>query len=408
MKKIWVFPWSYKESFLFALLLLILGFIIEIITQQRGVVLPGFPMNMYFGLAFIIYLAFLHIFYKSHPLVKWLSSIPAAISSISLVTFMAFLLGIITQDDPSQKGLLAAIGLTHAKTSWPMVLSQLYVLTSLGLVTLRRSVPLNKKNIGFLMNHLGLWLLIASASLGTGDLKRLKMNLPKGETIWYGFGPDQSPVELPFALRLNEFAIDEYLPKMAIYNAMTGDILKDGKNPLIMPIDTIDPSYVFGNWHVELIQFLESSQKTEEGFIASDVVGAPPSALVKASHLLSGQSQEGWISCGSFNTEGEYLWLSEMEVLLMTLPEARRYVSDLTVFTRNQDPYELSIEVNKAPKVEGWRLYQVSYDQSKGRWSEISILEAIRDPWLPVVYAGIFLLLAGALYLFWFGKDFKE
>lgn len=92
----------------------------------------------------------------------------------------------------------------------------------------------------------------------------------------------------------------------------------------------------------------------------------------------------------------------------MTVPEARRYLSTVTVYTRGNEPYMQEIEVNKAPKIEGWRLYQLSYDQAKGKWSDLSVLEVVRDPWLPVVYTGIFMLLAGALYIFWIGKDKKE
>jgi hypothetical protein len=35
-----------------------------------------------------------------------------------------------------------------------------------------------------------------------------------------------------------------------------------------------------------------------------------------------------------------------------------------------------------------------------GKWSEVSVFELVRDPWLPAVYTGIFLMLAGAACLF--------
>lgn len=409
MKKLWKQPWSYKESFMVALFILILGFITELLTSQKEVHLPGFPMNMYLGLSFIVFLSFLWTFYRDHETVRWLSSIPAAISSISLVTFMALLLGLTSQDDPTKGGIADALGLTHVKNSWPMVFSQLYVLISLGLVILRRATPLTKKNFGFFLNHFGLWLVIASASLGAGDLQRYRMNLIKGETIWYAFDDNRQPKELPFALRLDSFEIEEYPPKIAIYNATTGEILKDGKQPVITPLDPSSSPLYLMNWEIEIIEYLESSAKTEESnFVFSEGAGAPPAAFVRVKNLLSQESVEGWISCGSFTTEGEYLWLSPITVMIMTVPEARRYLSTVTVYTRGNEPYMQEIEVNKAPKIEGWRLYQLSYDQAKGKWSDLSVLEVVRDPWLPVVYTGIFMLLAGALYIFWIGKDKKE
>ena len=408
MKKLWTQPWAYKESFLIAFILLILGFLTEIITAHRGIQLPPFPYNLYIGLSFLVYLAFLYIFYRSHPIVKWLGSIPAAISSISLVTFMALMLGVFTQDDPSKEGFFASIGLTYVKNSWPMVFSQIYVLSSLGLVILRRLRPFTRKNFGFLLNHFGLWLVIAAASLGTADLERYRMQLPKGEIIWYGFDNEQRPVELPFALRLDDFTIEEYPPKMGLYDATTGEIIKDGKKPQMVTIDPDQSPFFLQNWEVSINDYLTSAEKTEDGFIYSEEVGSPPAAIISANNLLTKETVSGWISCGSFTTEGEYLWLSPTNVLVMTIPEASRYLSNVTVYTRGNDPFSAEIEVNKAPKVEGWRLYQLSYDQNKGKWSDVSVIEAVRDPWLPVVFAGIFLLLAGALYILWIGKDIKE
>ena len=35
-----------------------------------------------------------------------------------------------------------------------------------------------------------------------------------------------------------------------------------------------------------------------------------------------------------------------------------------------------------------------------GRWNETSTFELVKDPWLPAVYVGIYLLLAGAILTF--------
>ena len=35
-------------------------------------------------------------------------------------------------------------------------------------------------------------------------------------------------------------------------------------------------------------------------------------------------------------------------------------------------------------------------DEAMGKWSKTSILEAVRDPWLPLMYVGIFILLLGS------------
>ena len=45
-------------------------------------------------------------------------------------------------------------------------------------------------------------------------------------------------------------------------------------------------------------------------------------------------------------------------------------------------------------------IYQLSYDETKGKWSRMSVFELVRDPWLPIVYTGILMMIAGAIGLF--------
>ena len=76
------------------------------------------------------------------------------------------------------------------------------------------------------------------------------------------------------------------------------------------------------------------------------------------------------------------------------------YLSDVTVYTKSGIIVRDTIRVNKPLSVEGWKIYQYSYDETKGGMSDISIFELVRDPWLPYVYLGIFMMLAGAVWLF--------
>ena len=50
--------------------------------------------------------------------------------------------------------------------------------------------------------------------------------------------------------------------------------------------------------------------------------------------------------------------------------EPQRFVSAVTVYTQAGDVVEDTIEVNRPLKISGWNIYQLSYDETKGRWSE--------------------------------------
>ena len=86
----------------------------------------------------------------------------------------------------------------------------------------------------------------------------------------------------------------------------------------------------------------------------------------------------------------------------------RRFASEVTVAPR-EGGGEVSgtVEVNKPLRYRGWKIYQHDYDAEEGRYS---VLELVRDPWLWAVYAGIFMMLAGAICLMFFmaPKPVKE
>ena len=88
----------------------------------------------------------------------------------------------------------------------------------------------------------------------------------------------------------------------------------------------------------------------------------------------------------------------------MTQLRPKKYSSDIRIYHSMDDYEDFYIEVNKPVSIDGWKIYQTGYDERMGRWSETSIIELVRDPWLPVVYIGIFMILFGTLYLVWMGK----
>jgi hypothetical protein len=50
----------------------------------------------------------------------------------------------------------------------------------------------------------------------------------------------------------------------------------------------------------------------------------------------------------------------------------------------------------------------MGYDEKAGRWSTMSLVEAVNDPWLPAVYCGFFMIMAGNLLYFWKGVKKME
>ena len=86
----------------------------------------------------------------------------------------------------------------------------------------------------------------------------------------------------------------------------------------------------------------------------------------------------------------------------------KRYASEVEIQTKTGKNIHATIDVNKPVEVDGWKIYQYGYDTQMGAMSTTSILELVRDPWLPLVYTGIYMMLAGAVCMFIFGGKRKR
>lgn len=398
-KAIWQYPWGYAESFLIATGLMILGFIMNYFLKL-SVVTISWPINLYTGIGFTVFIISLHVFLKNKPFIKWLSSAPAAISSICVFAFLVLLMGFIPQNTNVDNGFIYNIGLTNLTSSFAFVLVQFFFLTTLGMITLRRSFPFRGKNIAFFINHFGLWLTLFAASLGTGDIQRVKITANKIKPVYSGINQNEKIIhDLGIAIQLKEFFIEEYPPKAFIIDAESGEILN--QNVFTLEKGNKD---LLSDWSIEVIDYYEYAANNDSVYYPIYDTGAVPAALVNANHTSTNKVKKGWISCGSFKFAGSYLNLSDDKILVMAEPEPKKYSSEIKIYTKSGDILNESVEVNKPVSIDGWKIYQLDYDHKMGKWSTISILELVKDPWLPVVYVGIFLIIIGACYIFWVGN----
>ncbi|MDT8392718.1 MAG: cytochrome c biogenesis protein ResB [Bacteroidales bacterium] len=399
--RLWQFPWGYRESFLIAFFVLLSGFLIQLLFGG-GVRMPAWPANIAIILIFIIYFILIHYLVK-HPIVKWLSSTYAAIASITAFTFIVLLLGFIPQGvnsaDPS---LLDSLGLTHVTSSWPYLMSALLLLVVLGFTIIRRINNFSLKNISFLLNHIGLWIVIVAASLGSSDMWRLSMQLEEKHPTINAYDANGNTYNMGFGMMLLDFEIETYPPELGIMNNKDYTLVleKGGKLATVVEgeQDQLDEYTLFFE---KVIPF---ARKYGDVYDTTSREGGARAVYVIVTNQYSDTVAKGWVSDGSYAVPSSQLAINKDISVAMTQLRPKKYSSDIRLY-RSMDDYEdFYIEVNKPVKIDGWKIYQTGYDELMGRWSKKSIIELVRDPWLPVVYTGIFMILIGSLYLLWMGK----
>lgn len=87
-----------------------------------------------------------------------------------------------------------------------------------------------------------------------------------------------------------------------------------------------------------------------------------------------------------------YLMLRDDQAILMNSLRPKKFESDITIDGKNY-----TIGVNSPARIDGYDIYQFSYDEKMGAASAYSIIEVVHDRGLPIVYLGIFVMLAGTL-----------
>ncbi len=400
-RNLWEKPWGYVESFFIGFGLIIVGFFLEAFSSATSTFTLTYPFNIYFLIAYIVTLFVLYKWFSSSQIIQWLTKIPASITSIVLVTFLVMIMGFIPQVS-SENNLINNLGLNRITSNWAFLVTIFYFLTCLGLITIKRILQFQWSNFGFILNHFGLFLALIAGVLGSGDLQRLSINVYEGNPSWIATNAQKNEIELPFALYLKDFVIEQYNPKLALVNNNTGKVIhNDGKNLYLIEKGE---KYIFKNYEVTVQEFFPSSGRIGNRYEPVNELGSPPSALISVKNIKNDSIVNGWISSGSFRHPYESFKISNNYSIVMTIPEVKKYSSDIDILTKEGERISTIIEVNKPFKHEGWKIYQLSYNETMGKWSKLSVLELVKDPWLPVVYTGIFMMIAGAFYMFWMGN----
>lgn len=395
-----------------ALSLFIIGLALQLIF---GVVPAGyfrFPVNIWAG---ILLICLISIFYLWQPHNRYIlvpsSAAVAIVFSVS-IGICAILMGTLVIED--SQSIWSKLGFNNITTSWYFALLFMVVLINLWWSMLRRASRLNFANLVFLINHMGLFLTLYGAFLGHGDIQRFNMSLREGEVEWQAYLQQDKDklqmIELPFALYLKDFSMETYANKLYLVN-QEGHALPANSNPKHVLLAGDSVLNLLG-YQIRVLKYLPHAIPNANGeYMAHKMWGntnAAQLSILKDGKILV---DSAWLGAGNFLFPGRSIVVDENKSLIMAAPEAKKFVSKVIVYQKDSSryPFEADITVNSPLELQGWKIYQTSYDENMGQWSTSSILELIRDPWLPVVYVGLGMLILGSfLLLFKIRKVYVE
>lgn len=421
----WRKPFGYAEYISIGGGLIMAGFMLQITIGAIDWSLMAFPVNVVLLCLFMAALVAMHLTRRRVYMFRCLSEARMAVVALSFVATLTFIMGMIRQDGASM-GMAPhfTLGFKDMLHAWWLVLPYVWMTMCLGLTAMHRTFPFHLRNVPFMLNHWGLFIVLVCATLGSADIQKCNLQAYPHKPEWRAVDDEGMIHELPLAIELQQFSMEEYPARMMVIDNNSGKAQPENK-PQTMTTDEKTGRML--DWQIKIDKYQEYSAPAETmctpslspaqsrlrqtpsvRYVEWRSSGATESALVTAVNSRTHQCRQGWISCGSYLFPFHVLALDKRTSLVMAEREPKKFSSAVKVYTKDGDVYADSIMVNKPLDVMGWKIYQLDYDKDKGRWSELSVFQLVRDPWLPAIYVGLFMMLAGAVFMFGTSPDHQR
>ncbi len=397
---------GFTKPAVFTVAAIFAGLAIELFTSGSGIVVPGWPFNFYFLVVFSIAIAVVGLKFREQALVSWLGGIPVGLSLIIGLALLSLIGGVVPQDPAKPESLATLLRLNGMFSSWPFAFVTLLFLFNLGLSFVWKVVPFRVANLQFILFHGGFWISLSCGLLGSSDLQRLVIPLYEGQESSVAYEmPSEKPVRVPYSIYLKEFVIDEYVPQFALYDPASDTVVAD-KSKMLPEVKKGAKAEWPGIAVVTVLDYLPSAIPDSKGnpVPARDSKGV---SVAKVRIVEEGKTYEEWISAGSPEIKPRFVPVGKY-FLVMKAGQPKAFRSDVMIKGAEGERSTEMLEVNKPIDFHGWKLYQMGYDEKAGKWSTMSLVEAVHDPWLPAVYCGFFMIMAGNLLYFWKGVKKME
>lgn len=237
-RTMWQPPWRYRESISFVAGIVVVGMLLQLTTGEFAFDLLRYPVNLILGAGIVVIVAMVAVF-RRNPVFGWFTGVPLSVTLIASLLLLGIIMGLTPQASSPLSGerpLPSLLGFDRMTHSWPFVLVYLTTLLSLGALIVKRLIPFRKRDYGFYLNHIGLWLLLFASGLGAADMERYLMKIYEGEVEWRATDSRNHPVELPIAVELNDFYMEEYPPGLTVIDRQTGNRMPE-EHPEFLPLD---------------------------------------------------------------------------------------------------------------------------------------------------------------------------
>ncbi len=403
-KSFWQQPWQLRQSVAVVFCLFFPLLAVQLLSNGSPAVAPPYPINRIIAVVFVFVFMAIGFFFSKRSIVRWLAGLylPLACGIImTVLLILATCLPSALLEIPFPGLFLKKIRITNLQHSWYFAGCIIILIISLSTIVGKKIKHLSFRKTGFLLVHGGILLVLAAATFGTSEVVdfnvRLRLNAPPKNS----FGQHGKKIILPAKISFASFELESYPPALAIITRADNGGEKISK---FNGLCNKDATFKWDGISVKVLNFIPSAihEMLSNDWRKTEVKGACPAALVRATGPNGKLLSQGWISCGGPFSNTDELPLSIGRVLVMLSPTPKKYQAELNVLMDNGQPQREFLTVNHPLKIGDYSIYLMDYDVPMGAATRTAGFTISKDPVLKYVYTGFVMIMAGTFWMLWF------
>jgi hypothetical protein len=212
---------SFKlEGFLIVFVALMI--VLQILLGNFPLSFVAFPVNVAIAVLWVAAIVILHREMNDNPWLRLLGSGRCSLILLALFVTGCLLIGLFVQSpDYRDDGFIGQLGLHSFTTSWIFVGILFLLMTNLLLVILRHQAGMKRHRIRFLLNHVGLWIVLLASFFGSADTQKVRVMALRDQPTMESFdiGGKIKPLEIPITFKT--FKVDYFDNGMPSYYEAT-------------------------------------------------------------------------------------------------------------------------------------------------------------------------------------------
>lgn len=392
----------YKQQIVRCTLLFLAGTALQLSIGNVDASFLAYPWGLVLMVNFLYLLVLMYANRHKWKFVLRLYDRLSYLTSLASMLILTLLFGLIPQD-ASIGGLIGLLGFHQMSSSWIFALFLFHFMTIIGLKAIEDIHHWKKRSLPAVLMHVSFFVILVAAVFGSGEKLRVRVTALEGHPVHTGLTTDGKQVELPFMIRLKDFSLEEYSPKIHLFS-------QNQLSEESMEVTDEGSEGQLGPWHVSCLQYLDMAGRMSEdsAYVSMKHVGATTAVYLKVADGDGKAVAEGWVSEGSFVFAGSTLPLPDGSEVVMPRREVKKYLSEVEIW-EGEEKSTHRIAVNEPASIGSWSIYQSGYDSTRGRWSTTSVLECVKDGGYMFVHIAMWtILLAGGMMCLMTRKKKKE